>query len=83
MGRCGGWSSLVVVSPPRLEPAVAAFLCVLLAGFHAAGSVVILRILTVCRHHIERLNALEDIEAKFLAHEEKLARQRQKQEATK
>lgn len=72
-----------MVSPPRLEPAVAAFLCVLLAGFHAAGSVVILRILTVCRHHIERLNALEDIEAKFLAHEEKLARQRQKQEATK
>lgn len=72
-----------MVSPPRLEPAIAAFLCVLLAGLHAAGSVVILRILNVCRHHLERLHVLEQMEAKFLAQEAKLALQRQKQAEAK
>lgn len=71
------------MSPPRLEPAIAAFLCVLLAGLHAAGSVVILRILNVCRHHLERLDVLEQMEGKFLAQEAKLAQQRKKQAEAK
>ncbi len=72
-----------MVSPPRLEPALAAFFCVLLAGLHAAGSVVVLRILNVCRHHLERLKVLELTEGKFLAQEEKIALQRKKQAEAK
>lgn len=72
-----------MVSPPRLEPAFAAFLCVLLAGLHAAGSVVILRILHVCRYHLDRLKALEEMEHKFRQAEEKLALKRQKQAEAK
>jgi len=68
----------LVVNPPRLEPALVAFLCVMLAGLHAAGSVVVLRILTVCRHHLDRMQALEAMEAKFRHAEEKAAARRQK-----
>ena len=51
-----------LVNPPDLQPAVAGILCLVLAGLHAAGSVAILRVLTLCHHHMARLAELEELE---------------------
>lgn len=54
-----------------LEPAVVAFLCLILAGLQAAGSVVVVRMLTVCRFHLDRLAELETLESTLSASETK------------
>jgi hypothetical protein len=56
----------VVNQPPDLQPAFAAFLCLVLAGLLAAGSMAVLRILAVCRHHMERLLEIEAMESQVL-----------------
>jgi hypothetical protein len=61
----------VVIDPPDLQPALAGFLCLVLAGLHAAGSVAVLRILSVCGHHVDRLAELDALEAQLQAAEEK------------
>jgi len=60
------------VTPFDLQPAVAGILCLVLAGLHVAGSVAVLRILSVCDHHMDRLSELEALETRLKAAEAKL-----------
>lgn len=60
-----------MIDPPDLQPALAAVLCLVLAGLHVAGSVAVLRILSVCGHHVDRLSELEALENHLQAEEEK------------
>ena len=59
-----------------LQPAFVGILCLVLAGLHAAGSVAVLRILSVCGHHMDRLTELEALEHRLKAAEAKLAARR-------
>lgn len=58
--------------PFDLQPAIVGILCLVLAGLHAAGSVAVLRILSVCGHHLGRLAELEALELRLKASETKL-----------
>ena len=60
------------MTPFDLQPAVAGILCLVLAGLHVAGSVAVLRILSVCGHHMDRLSELEALELRLKAAEAKL-----------
>jgi hypothetical protein len=61
-----------LVTPFDLQPAVAGILCVILAGLHVAGSVAVLRILSVCGHNLDRLSELETLEHRLKSSEAKL-----------
>lgn len=60
------------MTPFDLQPAVVGILCLVLAGLHAAGSVAVLRILSVCGHHLERLTELEALELRLKLAEAKM-----------
>ena len=60
------------MTPFDLQPAVAGILCLVLAGLHAAGSVAVLRVLSVCTHHLDRLTDLEALEGRLKSAEAKL-----------
>lgn len=60
-----------MTNPPDLQPALAAVLCLVLAGLHAAGSMAVLRILSVCSHHADRLAELEALEIRLKSAEAK------------
>jgi hypothetical protein len=60
------------VTPIDLQPAVAGILCLILAGLHVAGSAAVLRILSVCGHHLDRLTELETLEIRLKAAEAKM-----------
>lgn len=60
------------MTPFDLQPAFVGILCLVLAGLHAAGSVAVLRILSVCGHHLDRLAELEAIEHRLKTAEAKL-----------
>ncbi len=60
------------MTPFELQPAVAGILCLVLAGLHVAGSVAVLRILSLCRHHMDRLYELDALEQRFKKSEAKL-----------
>jgi len=66
-----------VVNPPDLQPAVAGILCLVLAGLHAAGSVAVLRVVSVCRHHLTRLKEVESLETRLKAVQAKQEARRQ------
>lgn len=66
-----------VVNPPDLQPAVAGILCLVLAGLHAAGSVAVLRVVSVCRHHMDRLREVDELEARLKALQAKQDAKRQ------
>ncbi len=53
------------MTPPDLQPAFAAFLCIALAGVLLGGSAAVLRLVALSRHHLERLAVLEDMELKL------------------
>ena len=53
------------MSPFDLQPVVVGVLCLVLAGLHVAGSAAVLRILSVCGHHLDRLSELEAIELRM------------------
>jgi len=59
------------VSPFDLQPVVVGVLCLVLAALHVAGSAAVLRILSVCGHHLERLSELEAIESRLKSAEVK------------
>ena len=69
------------MNPPDLQPALAGVLCLVLAGLHAAGSVAVLRVLTVCRHHMERLAELDALERRLVSQEEKAEARRKERTA--
>lgn len=71
------------MAPLRLEPAIAVFLCLLLAGLQVAGTVAVLRVLQVCRHHLDRLGELQVLEGNLKHQEEKLLKKRQAQEKSR
>ena len=54
-----------MVNPPDLQPAFAAFLCIALAAVLVGGSAVVLRLVALSRHHLERLGELQGMEAKL------------------
>ena len=53
------------MNPPDLQPAFAAFLCIALAAVMVGGSAAVLRLVALSRHHLERLTALQTMEAKL------------------
>ena len=53
------------MNPPDLQPAFAAFLCIALAAVLVGGSAVVLRLVALSRHHLERLGELQEMEAKL------------------
>lgn len=53
------------MNPPDLQPAFAAFLCIALAGVMVGGSAAVLRLVALSRHHLDRLTALQNMEAKL------------------
>lgn len=53
------------MNPPDLQPAFAAFLCIALAAVMVGGSAVVLRLVALSRHHVERMAALQAMEAKL------------------
>ena len=65
------------MTPPDLQPALAGILCLVLAGLHAAGSVAVLRVVSVCRHHVARLKEIEALEVRLKAIEAKQEARRQ------
>lgn len=68
------------MNPPDLQPVVAGVLCLVLAALHAAGSVAVLRVLSVCRHHVDRLAELDELENRMIEQETK-AEARRKESA--
>lgn len=60
------------MTPVDLQPAIVGILCLVLAGLHAAGSVAVLRIVSVCGHHLDRLAELEALELRLKTSETKL-----------
>lgn len=54
-----------MVTPPDLQPAFVAFLCIALAGVLLGGSAAVLRLVALSRHHLERLAVLQDMELKL------------------
>jgi hypothetical protein len=70
----------------QLEPAIAAFLIVVLAGILLAGSGAVLRLVALCRHHIDRLGRLENAETRLRemrARQEELQKKAQERMAPK
>lgn len=62
----------------NLEPAMAGWLGIALAAIVVAGAGALLRVITLCRHHLERLEFLDKeerrLDARHRAHVEKVAR---------